>query len=92
MTEQQWIKLVESSTPPERAPVRQDIECGCRVEVDPDGPVWSIVQCPRHAAESAQVEERIGRALDYELDVLVAATCQGRRVKRIMPADPFRKP
>jgi len=88
MTDQQEIDL--GTMPAAPAPSVHDLECGCRVEVDPDGPTWAMVQCPRHAAESVQVEERIGRAM--ELDVLVAEAAGGKRVKRIMPADPYRKP
>jgi len=58
--------------------------CGCVFEVDP--PI-AITQCPEHYAQSTEVERELGKRLGYELDELVTAACQGRKLERIRPVD-----
>lgn len=69
---------------------QRDLECGCRVEVDPDGPLWVLAMCTEHANLASKLDINLPRLLDHELDVYVAQFSSGRRVKRIRPADPHR--
>lgn len=79
MSEQQSLALPAD---PVAKPTHHDLGCGCRVEMDPDGPVWLTAPCFKHADASMQLEDRVCRLLDAELDEQVRELA-GRAPTRI---------
>lgn len=66
-------------------------ECACRWdESDEARVIASSDQCHDHREESDHVEMRYAKAMDYELDDMVIAVAGGRRVRSIVPADPYK--
>lgn len=76
--------------------------CGCVWERDPSYGDVIVSACEAHLAPVLRghdgteqripdMEARVQRILDHELDALVADACSGRRCKGIRPADPYRR-
>lgn len=70
----------------------RDLECGCREVYDASFEAWAVLDlCVMHAGFTAKVDANLPRILDLELDALVYEAAGGKRVNRLMPADPYRK-
>lgn len=71
---------------------QRDLECGCREVYDASFDAWAVLDlCIMHAGFTAKIDANLPRILDHELDALVYEVAGGKRVTRIMPADPYRK-
>jgi hypothetical protein len=73
---------------PVAKPTHHDLDCGCRVEMDPDGPIWLTAPCAEHTADRS---DGLMRIMGLELDALVHEACSGRKLEpRHRPKDPYR--
>lgn len=67
------------------------VTCSCRwFDDDQEHSILPSDQCVECLALSDRIEPRATQALDLELDQLVIAHAGGKRVKSIMPADPYK--
>lgn len=67
-------------------------DCGCRYNVCDDScTIDPADQCVDCRSRSEVAEERLRAVLDNELDIYVYNHAGGKRVQRIVPADPYRK-
>lgn len=88
MSEQQSLALAGGAV---AKPTDHDLECGCRITVDPDGPMWVVKPCADHLAASEATSHRAMRVMGEELDELVKHALTGKPLgPRIRPKDQFR--
>lgn len=67
------------------------MSCACRwLDDDQERSILPSDQCAECLALSDRIEPRAMQALDLELDQLVIAHAGGKRVKSLMPADPYK--
>lgn len=88
MMEQQFLALPAD---PVAKPTYHELGCGCRVELDPDGPAWVPKPCAEHLAQSEATSHRLMRLMGAELDDLVKHSLTGKPLEpRLRPKDPHR--
>lgn len=88
MSEQQSLALTGGAV---AKPAHHDLECGCRIVIDPDGPAWVIKPCAEHLAQSEATSHRLMRLMGEELDDLVKHALTGKALEpRLRPKDAFR--
>lgn len=88
MSEQQSLALA-GCTPAK--PAHHDLECGCAIVADPDGPIWVVKPCPDHLSQSEAGSHKMMRLMGEELDDLIRLALGGKPVgPRLRPKDQFR--
>lgn len=69
----------------------QDVACSCRwLDDDQERTILPSDQCAECLDLSDRAEPRATAALDIELDRMVIALAVGKRVKSLLPTDPYK--